>query len=130
MVIDQLVFPENHHFSLNHYISISVSQIFSNKVPPEIVMVCCTKKCLCFSKFFLNLFLLHLKVKLGQISREKSYFELFFWHYRRTKHIFQYLRHYFVTTFLLFETNPSPSICCWWLSSFRTSKFGYKVYFE
>ena len=43
----------------------------------EIVNVCCTKRCLSFSKLLLNLLLLRLKVQLGKKSCEKMYFKLF-----------------------------------------------------
>ena len=69
MVIVQSVFPENGHFNLKLYISTSVCRIFLNKTQNGVSV---------FSKFFLNLFLLHLKVQLGLKSRKKLHFELFF----------------------------------------------------
>ena len=69
MVIGQSVFPENGHFNLKLYIWTSVCRIFLNKIQNGVSV---------FSKFFLNLFLLHLKVQLGLKSRKKLHFELFF----------------------------------------------------
>ena len=77
--------------------------------------------CLSISRFF-EAFFLHLKFQLSQNSREKRYIELIFDNTTELNNFFKNPGPSFITTFLLFETNPSPSFFCLWSSSYRTSR--------
>ena len=77
--------------------------------------------CLSISRFF-EAFLLHLKFQLSQKSREKRYIELIFDNTVELNNFLKNPGRSFITTFLLFETNSSPSFFCLWSSSYRTSR--------
>lgn len=77
--------------------------------------------CLSISRFF-EAFLVHLKFQLSQKSGEKRCIELIFDNNVELNNFLKNPGRTFITTFLLFETNPSPSFFCLWSSSYRTSR--------
>ena len=118
MVIERPDFSENEYLNLKLYISTSVCQTFLRNFfwNYRCLMY---KILLIFSKLFPEVFLLPWKVYWGQ--HVKNCTSNYSWCYRWTEQNFENLRHPFVTTFLLFQTN------LWWLSRCKTSlQSGYK----
>ena len=88
-------------------------QIFSNKIPLKLM----SQYFEVFWSFF-SAFEISIKSKI----RWKTIHWTNFWQYRWTKQFLKNPGRSFITTFLLFETNSSPSFFCLWSSSYRTSQ--------
>ena len=88
----------------------------------EIIIVYCGKEVSHVFEISMDVFLLLLKVHSSWKTLEMLPIEI--------NQNFKNLRHHFVTTTLLFQTNLSPSPYCSWLSRHRNPKSGYKGFFE
>ena len=116
VAIPKPVSPKNDHFNLKLYMSTSTH--FSKCYISETIIVYCTiSQCLIFLEFFMDIFLMILKVHLSL----KTYNILLITPDQKN---FENVRHCFVTTPRLFQKNILSSTCCLWLSKYRTLKLG------
>ena len=124
IVIDQPVSPEKDHFNLKLSILISVFRFFWITYFQNCYCLLC-KTVSQFFTVFLELPFIAFKSSGRSKIMRKIVLWTIFWHYCWTEQILyliQNLKYDSVSTYQLFQTSPLPSICCWWLSRYTTSK--------